>query len=222
MLAQGTKRQVLSISTCLRVVGMAGVILGLLTVILPTLAYIPGHPDFSILNTYLSDIGDTPGWPQTLFNSGTLIASSVRILVWVLLVLRFSELGTGRTFARTVLIVGTLSTIGTVLMTAVSFSVSPTIHKLGIPLYFFGIVIVQTVIGLRECTLKAVPRLLPVMSFALAGAYSVFFALMVLYELDVVGRNTPVVWQWLGFSLSIAWLLAHTLVLGKEPMSTVT
>jgi hypothetical membrane protein len=216
------KRQVLSIPGSLRVVGIAGVLLGLLTVILPTLAYIPGHPDFSILNTYLSDIGDTPGWPQTLFNSGTLIASSVRILLWVLLVLRFSELGTGRTFARTVLIVGTLSTLGTVLMTAVPFGVSPTIHKLGIPLYFFGIVIVQMVIGLRECTLKAVPRLLPVMSFALAGAYGVFFALMVLYELDVVGRNTPVVWQWLGFSLSIAWLLAHTLVLGKEPMSTVT
>jgi hypothetical membrane protein len=69
-------------------VGYFALILGLSTVLFASLAYVPEHPDFSIFNTYLSDIGDTPGWPQIFFNSGTLLAAALRYAVIVLLVLR--------------------------------------------------------------------------------------------------------------------------------------
>ena len=104
-------------------------------------------------------------------------------------------------------------------MTAIPYSVAPAIHKAGIPMYFFGVVPLQIVIGLREWRLKEIPRLLPVICFLLAGSYLVFFVLMILYEQQVVSRTTaitPMIWQWIGFSLSLIWVFAHGLILGRE------
>ena len=73
-------------------------------------------------------------------------------------------------------------------MTAVPYTVDANIHKLGMPLFFFGVVAI----------------------------YLIFFTLEMLYEADVVSRNTPVPWEWLcGISL-LAWVFSHSLILGRE------
>jgi hypothetical protein len=190
-----------------------------LVILAAVVAYAPGHPGFSPLTTFLSDIGDTPGWPQLIFNSGALIAAPMRYIAMFLLVLRLYQLGAGRVFGRAVLTIYALATVGTVLMMAVPYSVGPSIHKAGIPLYFLGVVPLQVIIGVREMTLKRVPRLLPVISFLVAGSYLLFFVLMVLYEMGIVSRTTavtPMPWEWLAIGLSIVWLFAHGLGLRQE------
>jgi len=109
----------------------------------------PVNPGFSPLATHLSDIGATAGWPQILFSAGTLLAVPIRYLVVVLLALRLVQLGAGRGFAIAALVVGLVSTVGTTIMTAVPLSVSLSVHQLGIPLYFLGVVALQTLIGSR-------------------------------------------------------------------------
>jgi len=83
-----SNQSTLSIPHSLKVVGIIGGTWAILTIVGAVIAYLPGHPDFSPFNTYLSDICDTPGWPQIIWNSGTLIAVPIRYLVLVLLVLR--------------------------------------------------------------------------------------------------------------------------------------
>jgi hypothetical protein len=160
-------------------------------------------------------MGDTPGWPQIIWNSGTLIAVPIRYLVLVLLVMRLRQLGAGKPFAIATLIVGFLSTAGTALMTATPFSVSPVIHKTGIGLYFFGVVVLQTMIFIKEWSLKSIPRGLPLLSLATVLVYFVFVTLVVLYEQGLVSRTAPVIWEWLAFLTSIVWVLAQSLLLGK-------
>jgi hypothetical protein len=179
------------------------------------IAYLPGYPNFSIFNTYLSDIGDTPGWPQIIWNSGTLIAVPIRYLVLALLVMRLRQLGAGKSFAIATLIVGFFSTAGTALMTATPFSVSPIVHKTGIGLYFFGVVVLQTIIFIKEWSLKGIPRGLPLLSLVMVLIYFVFVTLVVLFEQGVVSRSTPIIWEWLAFLSSIAWVLAQSIGLGK-------
>lgn len=205
---------VINIPTSLKMVGIFGATFGLAGTLLATLAYLPVHLDFSMFTTFLSDIGDTPGWPQVLFNSTTLIAAPIRYLIVVLVVLRLFQLGAGRKFANTILILGAISTIGTILMTAVPFSMGPMIHKAGIPLYFLGLVIWQTIVGIKEWNLK-IPRILPVLSFLVVTAFLVFFILVILYEAEMVGRTAAPIWQWMGFFISIAWAYAHSIILGK-------
>jgi hypothetical membrane protein len=211
-----------SISTAkaLRLTGAASLALGISTVLLASLAYAPGHPDFSIFVTYLSDIGDTAGWPQILFNTGMLLAAPLRMAVLVLLVLRLRDAaGKRAAFETSLLILGFLSMLGTVLMTAVPFSVAPPVHKSGIGLYFLGVVFLQTLVGIKELRIENLPRVLPGLSFSIVACYLVFFALFVLYQMGVVGRSTPVFWEWMCFFSSMAWLAGHSVLLGKGEIS---
>ena len=194
-----------------------GLLLGVLTVLIASLAYAIVQPGFSIFNTYLSDIGDTPGWPQIVFNSGTLLAVPLRYAVLILVVLRlrgFRE--RNGTFEAIFLTLGALTTFGTVLMTAVPFSVAPAVHKSGIGLYFLGVVFLQTMLGVRQLSMKGLPRVLPALSFSIVASYLIFFILLILYESGIVGRTTPVFWEWMCFFTSMLWLLGHGIVLGKE------
>jgi len=216
MLAHENGKTYLSIPDSLRVVGIVGAAWATLVIVAAALAYLPAHPDFSPLTTYLSDIGNTPGWGQILFNAGTLMAVPLRYLVLVLLSLRLMQLGAGRTFATLVLTIGLASTMGTALMTAVPFSVAPAVHKTGIGLYFLGIVVLQILIGVREWGLKEVPKLLPALSFTMVVLYVVFTSLMILYEQGAVPRTAPVVWEWLAILSSIVWMLVQSLLLAQD------
>jgi len=210
------KQTNISLPSALKLVGIIAGVWAILVVITSTLSYLSGHPNFSIFTTYLSEIGATAGWPQILFNSGTLIAAPMRYLVIVLLILRMGQLGAGRAFIIVALAIGLLSTVGTVIMTAVPFNVSLTIHKMGIPLYFLGVVVLQTLIGVREWSIKDIPKILPWLCFLLVIVYFVFAVLVMLHERGMVSRNTPVIWEWLAFFLSVVWVFAQSILLGKE------
>ena len=208
-----------SISTqkTLRLIGTFTFILAILTVLTSVLAYLPANPDFSIYTTYLSDIGDTSGWPQILFNSGTILAAPLRYIIIVLLVLRLRSFCVKKkSFEIAVLIIGAISTIGTLLMTVVPFSIAPAVHKSGIGLYFLGIVFLQFIVGKKEMFIKELPRSLAMWSFSIVACFLIFFVLVILHETGYTGRNTPVFWEWMCFFISTGWLLCHSIILGKE------
>jgi len=172
----------ISTSEVFRLVGAFTFVLAILTVLTSVLAYLPKHPDFSIFSTYLSDIGDTDVWPQILFNTGTILAAPLRYIIIVLLVLQFREIGhLSGGLEITILAIGAVSTIGTVLMTAVPFSVAPAVHKSGIGLYFLGIVFLQTIVGIKELSMKQLPWSLPAWSFAVVACFLIFDFLDVPY-----------------------------------------
>jgi len=211
-----------SISTAkaFRFAGTASLPLGILTVLTSSLAYAPAHPDFSIFNTYLSDIGDTPGWPQILFNSGTLLAAPLRYAVLLLLVLRLRNFSDKRgVFEIVFLTIGAFSTLGTVFMTAVPFSVAPAVHKSGIGLYFLGVVFLQSLLGVKQLSIKNLPRILPTLCFSIVASYLWFFVLFILYETSVVGRSTPIFWEWMCFFTSMIWLAGHSIIFGKDDIA---
>ncbi len=216
MHANQINRVVIHIPSALRLVGIIAGIWGILVVLIATLVYLPGHSDFSIFSTFLSDIGATAGWPQITFNAGTLIAAPIRYLVIVLLILRLGQSGAGRAFIVTTLMIALVSTAGTVIMTAVPYNVSAAIHKMGIPLYFLGVVILQTIIGIKELSLKGIPKILPFLCFLLVVVYLVFAILVGFHERGMVSRNTPVIWEWLAFFISIIWVFSQSIMLGRE------
>jgi hypothetical membrane protein len=216
MLVQQSDQIGLNVAEALRKVSIAAGVLGVLTILLATLAYIPGHPEFSPFNTFLSDIGDTPGWPQVLFNSGMLIVSPLRYLVLVLFAMRMWQLGAGRRFGFAVLVIGFIATLGTIAMTAVPFSTAPVVHKSGIGMYFLGVVFLQSIISVREWSLKALPRVLPLTSALLVAVFLVFFGMFLLYEFELIGRTMAATTEWLCALTSLAWVFTHGIVLGQD------
>jgi len=83
MLKQNTNPMHLSIPYSLKWVGIIGGAWAIIIAVGTVITYLPGHPDFSPLTTYLSDMSDTPGWPQIIFSFG-LVPTTLMIL-WVLL-----------------------------------------------------------------------------------------------------------------------------------------
>ena len=205
----------ISIPRSLKLVGVIGGVWAILLIVGAVIAYLPEHPGFSIFNTYLSDIGATPTWPQIIFNSCTLIAVPIRYLVLALLVMRLMQLGAGKSFAVATLIVGFLSTTGTALMTATPYTVSMTLNKTGIGLYFLGVIVLQTIIFIKEWSLRSVPKVLPVLSLLMVLLFLVFLAMFILYEQGMVSRTAPVIWEWLSILSSIVWILAQSILLGR-------
>jgi hypothetical membrane protein len=209
--------QLIPTPKAIRITGTFAFFLAILTVLSSILAYVRFNPEFSIFTTYLSDIGDTVGWPQILFNTGTIFAAPLRYAIIILLILRLRRFQErSKAFEIAVLTIGAISTLGTVLMTAVPFSVAPVVHKSGIGLYFLGVVFLQTIIGTKELSIKEISRSLPLWSFAIVISYLVFLVLIILYETGVVGRTTPVFWEWMCFFTSMGWLLMHSLILGED------
>ena len=216
MLKNEINKTVIHIPSALRLIGIIAGIWGILVVLIATLAYLPEHPHLSIFTTYLSDIGATAVWPQITFNAGTLIAAPIRYIAIVLLILRLGQLGASRAFIVVTLVIAFVSTAGTVIMTAVPYNVSAAIHKMGIPLYFLGVVILQIMIGIKEWSLTDIPKILPSLCFLLVVVYFIFAILVGFYERGMVSRNTPVIWEWLAFFSSIIWVLSQSILLGKK------
>jgi len=203
----------ISVTKALRTVGMIGVLLGIGTVLWSTLLYTKDH-EFSLYTTYLSDIGNTPRWPQVVFNSGMLIISPVRYLFLVLVVLQLAHFGAGRAFSAATLTVGALVVIGSIGMSAVPHSLSLALHKMSALLYFFGVVILQTVIAAQEFRRK-LAVILPLSSLTVVAVYLIFAVLLSLVgKVEGVTRNTPVIWEWLAFCSLMVWLFVHSIVLG--------
>ena len=122
---KANKQILIKVPDVLKILGIICSTFAVMVILLSILVYLPEHPNFSIFTTYLSDIGDTPGLPQIIFNSGTLISAPLRFLIIILVVLRLFELGAGKNFVITTLIVGFLSTSGTIAMTAAPFRLHP-------------------------------------------------------------------------------------------------
>jgi len=196
----------------LRIVGIIGVLLGVGTVLWSTILYIQDH-EFSVYTTYLSDVGATPGWPQVIFNSGMLVISPVRYLFLVLLVLRLAHLGAGRAFSISALTVGLLVVIGSIGLSAVPHSLSLKVHKMSAFLYFFGVVILQTLIAGQEFR-RRLALVLPLSSLAVVAVYLIFAVLLsMIGKIEGITRNTPVIWEWLAFCSLMVWLIVHSVFL---------
>ena len=213
-LNMNTNEARIRVSRALRIVGIIGVVLGMATVIVSAFFYAREH-DFSIFNTYLSDIGNTAQWPQVVFNSGMLIAAPVRYLFLVLLVFQLRHVGAGRRFSLFGLTIGALVVVGSIGMSAVPYSVNLALHKISALLYFFGVVILQSLIGAQEWRCR-LPAVLPISSVAVVAIYLIFAVLLSLVgKVEGITRNTPVVWEWLAFCSLMLWLIAHATVLGS-------
>ena len=113
-----------------------------------------------------------------------------------------------------VLALGAVSTAGTVFMTAVPFSDAPTIHSMGIPMYFWGVVLLQGIVGVREWFLRMCPSVLSITSLSVAGIFIVFATLLSVSQSVSLDRNVPVVWEWLAYLSSVIWVVVDSIALG--------
>lgn len=215
MVASGRHEVQISLPALLRTVGAVGAILGLCGVALAALVYAFDH-DFSVFTTYLSDIGNTPKWPMVVFNTMMLMAAPVRYAFLVLLVKTFAAIGGGRAINTALLLIGVPVVIGSVGMSAFPAAHDMALHESSAMIYFFGTVILQSLVGIQEIRLR-LPWGLAASSLAVVVIYLIFAVLLALVgQVEGITRNTPVIWEWLAFASLMVWLIVHSTILGRR------
>jgi hypothetical membrane protein len=208
-----------SLPRSLRLVGLTGAALGVLTVVGSTIAY-SRHHEFSVFTTYLSDVGNTPGWPATLFNTGMLVVAPIRFAFLALLLAVLARHGASRPSRHAALALGLVAVVGSVGTAAVPFSFDRTIHMSSAFMYFLGTVVLQALIAWMEWRAR-LPRILPAASLLVVAVYLVFAILLALVgKTPAVTRETPVPWEWLAFLSLMVWLVAHSIILGAEAQTS--
>ena len=80
----------------------------------------------------------------------------------------------------------------------------PAGHEAGIPMYFWGVVLLQAIVGAREWSLPKCPNELAVASFAVAAVFLVFGGLLSMVQAGHLDRRAPVIWEWLAYASSVA------------------
>jgi hypothetical membrane protein len=214
MMTQG--EATIPIAPTLLIVGLIGVVLGLVTVGGAAVLY-GQQREFSFLSTYLSDMGNTPVWPQAVFNAGMLIGIPVRFLFLVLLLMLLARAGASRRSAIVILLLAGVMAVTSIGMYAVPFSVSRAIHLNSALAYFFGVVALNTLIAIQEWR-YLMPRVLPISTVLVLLLSLVFASLLAsVGKIEGVTRDTPVIWEWLVYLAWISWLTIHSVVLGQTP-----
>jgi hypothetical protein len=160
-------------------------------------------------------MGNTPVWPQVIFNAGMLLSAPLRYVFLVFLLALLVHRGAAESVRRAALIIGAIVVVGSVGTAAIPFSLNLRLHKLSALIYFFATVVLQSLIAVQEWRCR-LPKILPVSTLALIVIYLVFATLLSMVgKVSGVTRSTPVIWEWLGFAAMMVWLIAHSLVLGN-------
>lgn len=206
---------ILRVTPMLRTVGLIGVVLSLVTVGGAALLYGQQH-EFSFVSTYLSDMGNTPVWPQAVFNAGMLIGIPVRFLFLVLLLTLLARAGASRSATIAILVLAGVMAVASTGMYAVPFSVNRAIHLNAALVYFFGVVALQTLIAVLEWR-YLMARLLAFSTVLVLVLSLIFTILLTLVgRMEGVTRDTPVIWEWMVYFAWLLWLVIHTVVLGRS------
>lgn len=206
---------ILRVTPMLRIVGLIGVILSLVTVGGAALLYGQQH-EFSFVSTYLSDMGNTPVWPQAVFNAGMLIGIPVRFLFLVLLLTLLAQAGARRSATIAILVLAGAMAVASTGMYAVPFSVNRAIHLNAALVYFFGVVALTTLIAIQEWR-YLMARVLPFSTMLVLVLSLIFATLLALVgRVEGITRDTPVIWEWLVYFAWLLWLVIHTVVLGRS------
>jgi hypothetical membrane protein len=208
----------LSLSRSIRIVGLSGAAVGVLTVVAASVAY-AREREFSLFSTYLSDLGNTPGWPAALFNTGMLVVSPLRFGFLVLLLIALGRLGAAPAWRHVAIAVGSIAVLGSIGTAAVPFGLDRPLHMASAFAYFLGTVGLQCILASLEWRAR-LPRVLPALCLSVALVYVVFAVLLALVgRVPGVTRGTPVVWEWLAFLSLMLWLVAHATILGSRRSS---
>ena len=127
---------VIGLASALKGIGWTGVALGIARVPFSSLLYVQSH-GFPYSRP-IRAIRNTPKWPQVVFNAGMLIAAPVRYLFLILLILQLRNVGAGKVFNISALIIGTFVVIGSIGLAAIPYSLDLPLHKKSALLHLRG------------------------------------------------------------------------------------
>ena len=164
---------------------------------------------FSLLTTYISDLGAASRDSSLIFAVGMIISAPVRVLFGLYL-LKYLESkgGKSKTLKNTAKAV-IIGAIGSIALAVFPHDVFRIGHMLGSLIYFVSVVIIQINISKLELRLKNTPKYLPILGILVVISY-VLFLTFEISEIAFEGfRYIAIALEWLAYFILMMWLVTH-------------
>jgi len=200
------------------------IFIAVVTVIVSSILYIQIDWKFNIIGYYLSDLGSIPlGTTENkfylyaiVFNSGMFVVSLFRIIVSLFLIRYLILHNCPKKLAWLTFGIGLIATSGSLIVSAVPYSVSYNVHLMGAFLLFIGATISGTLLTFAEFKSEEIPKILPISIIINVLAYGIFATLLFGTRLGLPER-LPCVWEWIAFLTSLTWLAIHGIYTYNNP-----
>ena len=181
-----------------------------------SMLYSNSESSFSLLTTYISDLGAASRNSSVVFAVGMIISAPVRV-VFGLYLLKFleSEGGESKILNNTakVIIIGAIGSIALAVFPHDIFRIG---HMLGSLVYFVSVVIIQFNVSKLELRMKSLPKYLPVLGILVILSY-VLFLTFEISEIVFEGfRYIAIALEWLAYFILMVWLVIHGYYIQKS------
>ena len=178
--------------------------------------YSNSESTFSLLTTYISDLGAASRNSSIVFAVGMIISAPVRV-VFGLYLLKYleSEGGLNKTLKNTARVIY-IGAIGSIALAVFPHDVFRIGHMLGSLVYFVSVVIIQVNVSRLELRIKNMPKYLPVLGIIVVVSYVMFLTFEISEIIFEGFRYVAIVLEWLAYFVLMAWLVMHGYYIQKS------
>lgn len=171
--------------------------------------YSSAESTFSLLTTYISDLGAASKDSSLVFAVGMFISSPLRV-VFGLYLLKYLEIrGANKKTLRNTAFAMVIGAIGSIALAAFPHDVFRLGHMLGSLIYFLSVVFIQINISKLELRMESVPKYLPVLGIVVVVSYVLFLTFEISEIIFEGFRYVAIFLEWLAYFTLMAWLVMH-------------
>ena len=136
--------------------------------------YSNAESTFSLLTTYISDLGAASRDSALVFAVGMIISSPLRVVFGVYLLKYLKIRGANEKTIKNTTIAMVIGAVGSIALAAFPHDIFRLGHMLGSLIYFVSVVIIQINISKLELRMESVPKYLPVLGILVVVSYVLF------------------------------------------------
>ncbi len=164
---------------------------------------------FSLLTTYISDLGAASRDSSLVFAAGMIITSPLRV-VFGLYLLKYLEIrdSDSKTLKNTAvaMIIGAL---GSIALASFPHDVFRIGHMLGSLVYFVSVVIIQINISKLEMRINNMPKYLPALGILVVVSYMMFLTFEISEIVFEGFKYIAIGLEWMAYFVIMVWLVMH-------------
>ena len=212
LIKQSTKLEKMYYAFPGSLVGFLAIFLAFLSIGLSSLFFYQELGYFSFLQVFISTLGDTPGRTMIAYTIGMAMLNICKILFLFyfsgyLVTIQVKKYQIWLNIAFSL-----MNSSGWVLMTIFSASGNEALHEIGAMIFFFGVVLSQSVIAVFEIKQKSkFSSLMIISTIFVILSYLAFFSLFMIISFNSTFPRSPaVLTEWLCFISVLFWLGIHS------------
>jgi len=190
-------------------VAYIGFVFSLAFLTIAAMLYSNSVSTFSLLTTYISDLGAASRGSSLVFTVGMIISAPIRVIFGLYLLKYLETCGAENKTLKVTAMAVVIGAVGSVVLAVFPHDVFRIGHMMGSLVYFVSVVVIQVNISKLELRIKSIPRYLPAIGLSVVVSYVLFLTFEISEIIFEGFRYVAIVLEWFAYFVLMTWLVMH-------------